>query len=241
MAHILPKWSNFKLLHPILPYSVSGVGGPCIHVLEIETIEVCISVGHKFQLNDVLFILALTIHLVSVLTLNHSGHFTLHLSENNFWLISPNGATILHSVVYENCQLYSLLFFFCFFFLFFFKSLFIVFMCGHYKTVRTSYSKDWCRPCAEVISGKVTTVKRITFRKDSKGSPKGWRPKGRRREYFTHNHKASAHQVDSRSLLQLRSCVLHGDKLDTASVPTQAMRKWRIKRKGEGGGTICHV
>ena len=111
-------------------------------------------------------------------------------------------------------------------------------MCGHYKTVRTSYSKDWCRHCAEVISGKVTTVKRITFRKDSKGSPKGWRPKGRRREYFTHNHKSlcppdgqyssNSSSKDSRSLLQLRSCVLHSDKLDTASVPTQAMRKWRI-------------
>ena len=60
-----------------------------------------------------------------------------------------------------------------FFFFFFFESLFIVFMCGHYKTVRTSYSKDWCRHCAEVSGGKVTTVKRITFSKDSKGGPKG--------------------------------------------------------------------
>ena len=61
-------------------------------------------------------------------------------------------------------------------------------MCDHYKTVRTGYSKDWCRRGAEVISGKVTMVKCVTSYKDSKGGPRGNSPK-EGREHFTHNHQ----------------------------------------------------
>ena len=89
------------------------------------------------------------------------------------------------------------------------------------------------------------TVKRITSCKDSKGVLRVSDPKEGGENTSHTTTKASAHQVDSTHpipalrmagvCIQLRICVLHSDKLDTASVPTQAMRKWQRKRKGEGG------
>jgi hypothetical protein len=72
------------------------------------TVEISISAGHNFKLENVLYVPSATVRLISVLTLNHSGHLTSHFNDNSFWLTNPSGATILCGMVYENRKLYGL-------------------------------------------------------------------------------------------------------------------------------------
>jgi hypothetical protein len=107
-AHISPQRSDFKSLCPISPHPVLGVGGSCIYAISIGTIKICISAGHKFMLENVLYVPSATIHLISVLTLNRSSRLTSHFNNNSFWLTNSSGATVLRGTVYENRKLYGL-------------------------------------------------------------------------------------------------------------------------------------
>ncbi len=70
-CHISPIKSDFKALCPIVPHPITGIGGACMHTTGLGSIKLCIASGHKVVLEDVLYILTSTIHLVSVLCLNH--------------------------------------------------------------------------------------------------------------------------------------------------------------------------
>jgi hypothetical protein len=107
-AHISPERSDFKSLRPISPHPVSGVGGSCIYAIGIGTVEISISAGHNFKLENVLYVPSATVQLISVLTLNRSGRLTLHFNDNSFWLTNPSGTTILRGMEYENRKLYGL-------------------------------------------------------------------------------------------------------------------------------------
>ena len=58
--------------------------GIFIYTLGTGTVEICISANHKFQLDDVLFVPASTICLISVPTLHPSGGVTSHTDEDYF-------------------------------------------------------------------------------------------------------------------------------------------------------------
>ena len=107
-ACISPVWSDFKTLHLISPHPINSIGGLCIHAISIGTIDITISVGHKITLENVLFAPASKVQLISVLSLNCSGCYTSHFSDDSFWLMNSSGPTILHSSVHENCCLYAL-------------------------------------------------------------------------------------------------------------------------------------
>ena len=107
-AHISPVRSDFKMLHPISPHPITGIGGSCIHAIGIGTIDITISAGHKITLEDVLFAPASKVRLISVLSLNRSGRYTSHFSDDSFWLTNGSGTTILHGSVHENRRLYAL-------------------------------------------------------------------------------------------------------------------------------------
>ena len=107
-VHISLEQSNFKTLHPISPHPITSIGSSYIHAIGISTIDVTISSGHKVTLKDVLFAPASKVCLVSVLSLNCSGHYTSHFNEDSFWLTNCGGTTILCGIVYENRHLYAL-------------------------------------------------------------------------------------------------------------------------------------
>ena len=107
-AHITPERSDFKSLQPIAPYPISGIGGSCIYAVGTGTVELCIANGHKLSLDNVLFVPASKVRLISVLTLNRSGHYTSHFNADCFWLTNQSGTTILRGTVHEQRRLYTL-------------------------------------------------------------------------------------------------------------------------------------
>lgn len=107
-AHISPERSDFKSLRPISPHPISGVGGSYIYATGIGTIEISVSAGHKFVLENALFAPASKVRLISVLTLNRSGRYTSHFDEDSFWVTNSSGATVLRGNVLENRRLYAI-------------------------------------------------------------------------------------------------------------------------------------
>jgi hypothetical protein len=77
-CHISPIRSDFKTLQPISPHPISGVGGACVYAAGLGTVELCVAAGHKIVMENVLYVPASTVRLISVLTLNRSGRYTSH-------------------------------------------------------------------------------------------------------------------------------------------------------------------
>ena len=82
-CYISPIKSDFKSLHSILPYLITGIGGAQVHATGIGSIELCIASNHKVMLGDVLFVPMLAIRLILVLFLNHSGGYTSSFDSNS--------------------------------------------------------------------------------------------------------------------------------------------------------------
>jgi len=108
-AHISLECSDFKTLRPIPPHPIAGLGGLCIFVVGIGTIDIHIAGGHKLVLENVLFAPASNIQLVSVLDMNNTGgRYILHFGPNSCWVTNSGGATILRGNVHKTCRLYYL-------------------------------------------------------------------------------------------------------------------------------------
>ena len=105
-THLSPVLSDFKMLQPIVPHPISGVGGSYIHAVGIGSIEIPVSASHKFTLINALYAPTSKVRLISVLTLNRSGHNISHFDENGFWVTNASGETILRGSVNEACRLY---------------------------------------------------------------------------------------------------------------------------------------
>ena len=108
-THLSLVISDFKTLHPIAPHPISGVRGSSIHVVSISTIEIPISSNHKFTLHNALYAPTSKVHLISVLTLNHSNCGTVsHFSEDSFWVTNASRETILCGSINQARRLYCL-------------------------------------------------------------------------------------------------------------------------------------
>ena len=105
-THLSLVLSDFKTLHLIAPHLILGIGGSCIHAVSIGSIEIPVSASHKFTLINALYAPTSKVHLISMLTLNCSGHNVSHFDENGFWVTNTGGETILHGSVNEACRLY---------------------------------------------------------------------------------------------------------------------------------------
>jgi hypothetical protein len=55
--HISPECSNFKTLRPIAPHPIQGFNGSSTSAIGIGDIDLCIALGHKLLLKDILFVL----------------------------------------------------------------------------------------------------------------------------------------------------------------------------------------
>jgi hypothetical protein len=84
ICHISPIKLDFKSLHPIAPYPITGIGGSCVHATGVGSIKLCIASNHKVVLEDMLYMPALTICLVSVLCLNCSEHYTTSFDSDSY-------------------------------------------------------------------------------------------------------------------------------------------------------------
>jgi transposase InsO family protein len=107
-THISPERSDFKSLRPISPHPISGIGGACVYAAGIGSIDLCITGGHKIKLDNVLYVPASKIRLISVLSLNRGGDYTSHFDSSHCWVTTPNGTTVLRGFVYEPRRLYGL-------------------------------------------------------------------------------------------------------------------------------------
>jgi hypothetical protein len=94
-CHLSPIKSDFKSLHPITPHPITSIGGARVHATGVSSIELCIASNHKVMLKDVLFILMLTICLVSVLCFNRSSSYISSFNSSSCWVTNKAGATVL--------------------------------------------------------------------------------------------------------------------------------------------------
>jgi hypothetical protein len=107
-CHISPKRSDFKTLYHIPNHPIKGLGDTCVYAIGIGTIGLCMAAGHTLTLQNILFVPASTICLLSVLTLNHSGWFTTHFNSNLCWVTNQSGATVACGCVSHERELYFL-------------------------------------------------------------------------------------------------------------------------------------
>jgi transposase InsO family protein len=107
-CHISPECSDFKTLRPIPQHPVKGLGGACVYTIGIGNIELRIAAGHTLTLQDVLYVPASSIRLLSVLTLNRSGRFVSHFDSDSCWVTNKAGATVARGYVSNAKNLYIL-------------------------------------------------------------------------------------------------------------------------------------
>ena len=71
-THISPERSDFLTLHPIVDRTVTGVGGSSINALGIGSIKLFVAKGSSVLLENVLFIPASTVRLISIACITES-------------------------------------------------------------------------------------------------------------------------------------------------------------------------
>ena len=107
-CHISPVRLDFKTLHQIAPYPITSVGGDKVYATGISSIELCIASSHKVVIDDTLYVLSLTIHLISVFCLNCSRQYISSFDSDSCCVTNKAGAVILRETVLESCCLYGL-------------------------------------------------------------------------------------------------------------------------------------
>ena len=108
-CHISPEHSDFKTLRPIPPYPVKGLGGTSVYAIGLGTIELVVSSGNLIQLQNVLFVPASSVRLISVVTLNREGNYVSHFDSNSCWVTNQSGSILACSDIAPNCSLYTLI------------------------------------------------------------------------------------------------------------------------------------
>ena len=86
-CHISPERSDFQTLMPIPPHPIKGLSGVCVYTVGLGTIELSVALGRSITLHKVLFALASTVHLISVLTLNWDGNCVSHFDSTSCWVM----------------------------------------------------------------------------------------------------------------------------------------------------------
>jgi len=108
-THISPSHNDFLLMHPIASRPVCGIGGSLIFTIGIGEIRLRIAHSAWILLQDALFILAATVHLVSVSAIARDSKVVSHFDDTACWLTSKSsGAIIAQGNLFPKTKLYSL-------------------------------------------------------------------------------------------------------------------------------------
>ena len=108
-THISPSRDDFLSLRPISSRPVRGVGGSSIFAIGIGAIRLKIAHGAWILLQDVLFIPAAAVRLISVGAIARDSKVVSHFDENTCWLTSKSsGAVIARGNLLPKTRLYSL-------------------------------------------------------------------------------------------------------------------------------------
>jgi len=94
-VHISPDQSDFKSLNPIAPHLITGLGGSCIYVSGVGTIELSTKSGKQITLNHVLFVPNSTVCLISVFSLNNDGLNACYFNAKTCSVLDSNGHILL--------------------------------------------------------------------------------------------------------------------------------------------------
>ena len=108
LTHISPECFDFKNLHPIAPYSIQGFNGSSTQTLSIGNIDLCIALGHKLCLTDVLFIPSYNTRLILVSALLHNGYNFVTFSTDECWISDKFNKIIVRGTVSPTQGLYHL-------------------------------------------------------------------------------------------------------------------------------------
>ena len=107
-VHISPERSDFRSWTSIPPRPVKGLGGSRVFATGIGSIDVSIASGHKLLLQNVLYIPASTVRLISVLSLNRDGGYVSHFGDDSCWITNKHGATVARGTVSATRNLFTL-------------------------------------------------------------------------------------------------------------------------------------
>ena len=107
-AHISPKHSDFKHLHPITHHTIEGFDGSSTTTVGVGDIDLCTGSGHKISLKDVLFVPSCTTHLVSVSAIVILGYHFVTFSPEDCWVSDKSGRVVAHGSLNKHTRLYPL-------------------------------------------------------------------------------------------------------------------------------------
>ena len=107
-CHISPIRSDFSTLRSIAEHPITGLGGARVYAIGIGTVELTVDSGHRLLLNDVLFVPASTVRLISVVSLNREQRYFTIFGPDDCWLTDTNGAVVAHGTVSATRNLYTL-------------------------------------------------------------------------------------------------------------------------------------
>lgn len=94
-THISPSHDNFLSLHPIASHPVCGVGGSSIFTIGICIIRLRITHVAWILLQDMLFIPAATVQLISVGAIARDSKVISHFDKETCWLTSKSSGAIV--------------------------------------------------------------------------------------------------------------------------------------------------
>ena len=109
LALPLTYHKDFFSLCPIASCPVKGIGGTSIFAVSIGEIQLHIAYGAWIALQDVLFIPAVTVHLISVSAIVWDSKIVSHFDDTSCWLTSKStGTVIARGTLLPKTHLYSL-------------------------------------------------------------------------------------------------------------------------------------
>jgi hypothetical protein len=107
-CHISPECSDFKMLKSIPPSPIKGFQGTSVSVIGMGTMELLLSSDRVLKLENVLFVPAATIRLISVVTLNCDHQYITFFDPDACYVATKDRSIIMQGVVSPTHNLYTL-------------------------------------------------------------------------------------------------------------------------------------
>ena len=107
-CHISPECSDFKTLRAIPPSPIKGFQGTSISTIGMGTMELSMPSGQILALNNVLFVPAATVRLVSVVALNRDHQYITYFDSDACYVATKTGSIIARGTVSPTRNLYTL-------------------------------------------------------------------------------------------------------------------------------------
>jgi hypothetical protein len=94
-VHISPNCSDFLHLYPIQPHSVKGIGGSSITAIGVSNIKLREARGASITLCNVLYILNVTVHLISVGSLAEDSNAIAYFDSSSCWITNKSTGILI--------------------------------------------------------------------------------------------------------------------------------------------------